>query len=332
MPDFVLRTPVILAPMSGYNTPAFLRVAAEHGCGAAYTGLLTSHGIVRGGAPEAFKDASLPSGFILVAQLFGSDPDIMAEAASILEDTKRFAAIDVNMGCPVRKVVRTESGAALMRDPPRAAAVVEAVVESVDLPVTVKLRSGWNEREINAPLMARLCEEAGASAAALHPRAKEQGFRGKADWTLIRRVKERAGVPVIGSGDVGSPPDAKKMLDETGCDAVMIGRAALRDPSIIGRTEHFLRTGELLPEPSHPERIRTALRHFRLHVETAGEKRGVPEMRKHFAACTRGLPGSASLRGALLAAADAKSVEKILECCLDALPHDREADEEGAAR
>ncbi|MFH1539803.1 MAG: tRNA dihydrouridine synthase DusB [bacterium] len=312
MPSSLFKNRVILAPMSTYNTAAFLRVAAESGCDMAFTGLLSAFGLVMPGSKTVRMLEEPPEGLELAVQLFGSDPDTVARAAELVAGWGRAAAIDINMGCPVKKVVKTSAGAALMRNPEHAAAIVREASRRVGLPVTVKIRSGWDAGEVNAVEVARACEEAGAAAVSIHPRTCSQGFGDSADWGLIRRVKEAVGVPVIGSGDIISPEDVKLMMEETGCDSVMIGRAALQDPTLVGRAAHFLRTGELSPEPPREERIKLLLRHLELEVEQSGERRGVRKMRKFFASCTRGLPRSAELRDTLMKAKVPETVEKIL--------------------
>lgn len=303
---------IILAPMSTYNTGAFLQIVAAAGCDMAYTGLLSSYGLTMPGSKTEKMLEAPPPGLDLVVQLFGGDPAVVARAAEVVAGWGRAAAVDINMGCPVKKVLKTSAGAALMRDADRAAAIVRETARRVSLPVTAKIRSGWNEEEINAAEVAARCEEAGAAAVAVHPRTCAQGFRGPADWALIRAVKEAVGIPVIGSGDVLSPEDVKLMREETGCDSVMIGRAALQDPTLAGRAARYMRTGELLPVPSAEERTKLLLRHLELEVKSSGARSGVKKMRKFFAACTRGMPRSAELRDSLMRAKVPGTVEKIL--------------------
>ena len=228
-------------------------------------------------------------------QLFGSDPDIMAEAARMIAD-RDFDVLDVNMGCPVPKVVNNGEGSALMKQPELAGRIVRSLVETIDKPVTVKIRKGFDDDHINAVEMAKIVEANGAAAVAVHGRTREQYYSGKADWQIIRRVKEAVKIPVIGNGDVVAPEDAKALLDETGCDGIMIARGAKGNPWIFSRTLYYLETGELLPPPSMEELQNMVLRHAKMSVEHKGEYLGIREMRKHMAWYTAGLPHSAKLR------------------------------------
>lgn len=303
---------VIMAPMAGINVPSFCELLIDCGCDFIYSGLLSSHALVRRDWDTAAIIDSFPGGIDFVAQIFGSDPAVMAASARRLADSGRVLGIDINMGCPVKKVNRTMSGAALMRDIPLAARVVRAVADAVQLPVSVKLRAGWSEAEINALDLARACVDSGAAAVALHPRTRVQGFSGRSDWSLIARLKESLPVPVIGSGDIFSPEDAARMIRETGCDSVMIGRGALGDPALPGRVKAFLRDGERIPAPDGAERVRNAIRQYRLHLQFEGPKRGMYEMRKFVGWYLRGLPDSAALRSTVNRMEDPEAVLEML--------------------
>lgn len=294
---FIKKT--IMAPMAGINTPAFCETLRDLGCPLIYTGLLTSHGLVRQNRKTMAYVSSLPSGVAFVAQIFGGVPEIMAEAAAALEATGRFAAIDINMGCPAPKVLKSNAGAGLMREPELAARIVGAAARAIKIPVTVKMRSGWDSGEINCVELAKRCAGEGAAAAALHPRTRTQGFTGRTDWRLVAEMKERLEIPVIGSGDISSPSDAAARMAETGCDAVMIGRAARGDPGLIGRTLKLLDGGEPGPAPSPIDRISIALRHFARHIEIEGPENGVKSIRGQLSWYLKGIPGAAALRAAI---------------------------------
>lgn len=287
---------IIMAPIAGVTEPAYIAILKDCGCAFAYTGLLTSHGLIRANEKTRGLITPMPDGMDISAQIFGNVPEIMAEAARILEDMGSFRAIDINMGCPVPKVTKNSGGASLMTKPELAREVVASVVAAVKLPVTVKLRSGWDAASINFVEMAKICEGAGAAAIALHPRTKAQGYSGRADWSHIALLKESVAAPVIGSGDIVTPQDALRMFNETGCDSVMIGRACCGTPWLIKMTEEFIKTGALSPEPSTDERIEIALKHLAQHVKTIGEKRAVPEMRKFIPQYIKGMPGASNVR------------------------------------
>lgn len=228
-------------------------------------------------------------------QLFGSDPAIMADMAALVESGP-FALIDVNMGCPVPKIVNNGEGSALMKNPKLAEKILTAMVKAVKKPVTVKFRKGFTEDDCNAVEFARMAESCGVSAIAVHGRTREQFYSGTADWSIIKEVKEAVSIPVIGNGDVFQPEDAKALMDQTGCDGVMIARGAKGNPWIFSRTLHYLETGTLLPEPSPAEISQMILRHGTMQAEHKGEMVAMREMRKHMAWYTAGLPHSAKLR------------------------------------
>ncbi len=306
----VLANPVLAAPMAGFTDKAYRILARQAGCALVYTEMVSSEAILyRNARTLSLFDLEGEPGPVGV-QIFGSDPGKMAEAARAAV-ARGAALVDINMGCPTPKIVKNGEGCALMRDLPRAAAIIRAVREAVSVPVTVKMRKGWDAQEVTAPELAFLAEENGADAVAVHGRTRDQFYAGKADWEIIRLVRQAVRIPVIGNGDIFSPQDALRMLEETGCDAVMIGRGALGNPWLFRRTVHFLATGELLPPPAPAERIGLALCHLDLFLSFKGEK-ALPQMRKHLAWYLKGLPGAAQKRAAINAARTPDEVRTLL--------------------
>jgi len=242
-------------------------------------------------------------------QLFGSDPQIMSEMAKKIEE-RNFDILDINMGCPVPKIVNNGEGSALMKNPVLAGQIVEAMAKAIKKPVTVKIRRGFFRDECSAPEFAKVLEESGAAAIAVHGRTREQFYSGEADWEVIRQVKEKVKVPVIGNGDIFTPMDAKKMMEETGCDGVMIARGARGNPWIFKQTEEYLRSGIVPPKPDFDEVIAMIKRHAELITEFKGEYLGIREMRKHVAWYTTGYKGSAKLRGQIN---EVETMEQLVE-------------------
>ncbi len=290
-----LENNLILAPMAGVTDLPFRLLCIEQGCGLMHTEMGSAIAILyknrNTGPLMEVREEERP----VALQLFGSDPEIVSAMAAQVEDGP-YAWIDINMGCPVPKVVNNGEGSALMKNPKLAAELLTALVRRVKKPVTIKIRKGFDDTSVNAVEMAKMAEQCGVSAVAVHGRTREQYYSGKADWDIIRQVKEAVKIPVIGNGDIFTPEDGGRMLSETGCDGIMIARGAKGNPWIFSRTLHYLKTKELLPPPSVEEIREMILRHARLQVEYKGEYLGIREMRKHVAWYTAGLPRSSALR------------------------------------
>jgi tRNA-dihydrouridine synthase B len=294
----VFDHPVFLAPMAGITNLPFRTIARRFGCRLAFTEMVSVNGLVRGSQKTCRYLDSDQNDRPLGVQIFGGDPDLMAEGARIVTD-RGADLIDINMGCPVKKVVRSGAGAALLRDPEKAGMIIRAVRRATSLPLTVKIRSGWRPSEITAPIIARIVEDEGANALVIHPRTVDQGFSGTADWTVIRTVKEILHIPVVGSGDIRSPGDARKMMQITNCDAVMIGRAALGNPWIFRNIVEAEGEGGppgKCPSVSLEEREQVIRDHLKMETEYSGEEGAVQSFRKHLLWYTKGLRGSAPFR------------------------------------
>lgn len=286
---------LILAPMAGVTDLPFRFLCREQGCGLSVTEMVSAKAILyKNKNTNELLSVSDQEGPVSV-QLFGSDPDIMANMAAAIE-SRPFALIDVNMGCPVPKIVNNGEGSALMKDIKLAEKILTAMVKAVKKPVTVKFRKGFTEEDCNAVEFARMAESSGVAAIAVHGRTREQYYSGTADWNIIRQVKEAVSIPVIGNGDVFKPEDARALIDQTGCDGVMIARGAKGNPWIFSRTLHYLETGELLQPPTPAEISEMILRHGTMQAKHKGETVAMREMRKHMAWYTGGLPHSAKLR------------------------------------
>lgn len=306
-----LDNPVIAAPMAGVTDKAFRILAREAGCGLVHTEMVSDQALLYGNPKTCgMLDISGEAGPVSM-QIFGSDPGYMAEAAEIVAGRGAWI-IDINMGCPTPKIVKNGEGAALMRNPEKAAGLVRAVVRRVKPPVTVKMRKGWDQSSVNAVELARLVVDAGASAVTVHGRTRCQFYTGKADWGIIAAVKKAVDVPVIGNGDIRLPEDSLAMMEQTGCDGVMIGRAAMGNPWIFSQTVHYLKAGELKPGPTQAERVATALRHFDLLVGIKGEAVAVREMRKHAAWYLKGTRGAARLRELINQAKSQEEIKEVL--------------------
>lgn len=287
--------PLVLAPMAGVTDLPFRRMVKSLGCGLICSEMVSDKGLIYKNEATwkmlEFHSDEHP----ISMQIFGSEPDTMAEAAKIVAATG-VDIIDINMGCPTPKIVKNGEGSALMRNPALAYQIMCAVVSAVDKPVTVKIRKGWDEQHVNAVEMALLAEKAGIKAIAIHGRTREQYYTGYADWRIIGEVKKAVSIPVIGNGDIRSPYDAKQMMEETGCDAVMVGRAAQGNPWIFPEIIHYLATDCLLEQPDISEKMKVIWKHLEMLVQNKGEYIAVREMRKHAAWYTKGYPYAAKYR------------------------------------
>lgn len=290
-----LENNVILAPMAGVTDQPFRILCREQGCGMVVTEMVSAKAILYKNKNTRELLQISPKEMPASVQLFGSDPEIMARIAAQLEEGP-YAAIDVNMGCPVPKIVNNHEGSALMKDMELASRILTSMVRAVKKPVTVKFRKGFNDSLVNAVEFAKMAESCGVAAVAVHGRTREQYYSGKADWDIIRQVKEAVSIPVIGNGDIFTPEDAERMLEETGCDGIMVGRGAKGNPWLFRQICHYLDTGERLEPPSGSEIREMILRHSRMLTEYKGELAAMREMRGHMAWYTKGMPHSAALR------------------------------------
>ena len=292
-----MKNEVVLAPMAGVCNSAFRRIIKEMGCGLLYAEMVSDKALVYNNEKTKEMLYMTEEERPIAQQIFGSDKKSFVEAAKMVIKEMSPDIIDINMGCPVPKVaLRAQAGAALLKDPEKVYEIVKSVVEAVDVPVTVKIRSGWDHNSINAVEIAKVCEKAGASAITVHPRTRSQGYQGLADWSIIKKVKESVNIPVIGNGDIISAKDGKKMIDQTGCDAVMIGRGVLGNPFLIKQVLTYLKTGELIPNQSPKEKIQTCLKHFDYLLQIKPEKIAVLEMRTHGAWYLKGLPNAVAVK------------------------------------
>ena len=310
--NVTIDCPVVLAPMAGVTDLPFRLLCREMGVGLLSMEMVSAKAILYKNRNTEYLMEIAPGENPFALQLFGSDPEILGEIAAQIQN-RPFDILDFNMGCPVPKVVNNQEGSALMKQPELVREIASSLVKASEKPVTVKIRKGFDDAHVNAVEIAKILEDCGVAAVAVHGRTREQYYSGKADWEIIRKVKEAVSIPVIGNGDVDSPKAAVEMLEQTGCDGVMIGRAAQGNPWLFREIRHYLETGEELPRPSMDEVKEMILRHARLQVEYKGPDVGMREMRKHVAWYTAGFPHSAKLRSEVNAVGTLEELGELLQ-------------------
>ena len=309
-----IKNQVVLAPMAGISNTSFRKIIKEMGAGLMYAEMVSDKAICYQ-SKKTFDLLKMDECERPIAQqIFGSDVEDFVKAAKIVVEIQKPDILDINMGCPVPKVaIKNQAGSALLKNPEKIKEIVSQVVAAVDIPVTVKIRSGWDEEHINALEVAKACESAGASAIAVHARTRSQGYSGHADWNIIKQVKENVSIPVIGNGDVTSCFLAKKMLDETGCDAVMIGRGLLGNPWLVRECVDYLRDGTLPKEVSYKEKIAMMRRHYKLLCEDTNEVSASLEIRSHVLYYLKGMPKSKEMKNKICQCKNAQEIFSILD-------------------
>lgn len=315
-----IKNQVVLAPMAGISNTSYRTIIKEMGAGLIYAEMVSDKAIMfdndRTIELLKMRESERP----IAQQIFGSDEDSFVIAAKKIVELMHPDILDINMGCPVPKIaLKSQAGASLLKDPDKIEKIVRSVVNAVDIPVTVKIRSGWDSNTINCVEVAKRIENAGASAITLHARTRAQGYSGSADWSLIKKVKEAVSIPVIGNGDIKTCYDAKKMLEETGCDAVMIGRGVLGNPWLIKECVDYLEDGTLPQRVSAKEKMQMLKRHFELLCKDKGEKLALLEMRTHALWYIKGLPGSASIKNQICQTKNSTELFNILNNYIEEL-------------
>lgn len=309
--DITLENNLILAPMAGVTDLPFRILCKEQGCGLVYSEMISAKGLYYNNKNTEILMKIDESERPVAIQLFGSDPELLAKMAKKIEN-HNLDIIDINMGCPVPKVVNNGEGSGLMRNPDLIARIVDKVANSINKPLTIKIRKGFNDNEVNAVQIAKIAEQNGAAAVAVHGRTREQYYSGKADLDIIKMVKEEVKIPVIGNGDIFTPQDAKRMLEYTKCDGLMIARGAEGNPWIFNEINHYLKYGEIIDKPTARKKVEKALEHAVMLLEFKGEYTGIREMRKHVGWYLKGLYNTAEMRNKINYVENYNQLEEIL--------------------
>ena len=315
-----LKNNIVIAPMAGISNSAFRRIVKEMGAGLIYAEMVSDKAIIYDNEKTKQMLYLTEEERPIAQQIFGSDIESFTESAKIVYEQMKPDIIDINMGCPVPKIaIKSQAGAALLKNPDKIKKIVKSVVQAVQCPVTVKIRSGWDEKNINAKLVAKICEEAGASAITIHGRTRKQGYSGNVDLDIIKEVKESVNIPVIANGDIKDIESAKKMLEYTKCDAIMIGRATLGNPWLIKKLVTYFEENIILPDPTYEEKINMALKHLSYLTDLKNEKVAILEIRSHMAWYLKGLKDSGPIKNAINQAKTIEEIKKILNNYLNYL-------------
>ncbi len=309
-----IKNKIVMAPMAGFSNTSFRKIIKEMGAGLIFAEMVSDKALVYESQKTINMLKMIEAERPIAQQIFGSDLKSFIKAAQIVERTMHPDIIDINMGCPVPKVaIKNQAGSALLKNPEKIKEIVSGVVKAVHTPVTVKIRSGWDENSINAVEVAKIIEEAGASAITIHARTRSQGYSGTANWNIIKEVKENVNIPVIGNGDVTSPLLAKKMLDETGCDAVMIGRGILGNPWLIKECLYYLKTGKLMLPPSNLEKIKMMQRHYKILSQDKNEHIALLEIRSNILYYLKGMPENKIIKAKICSCKTSDQLLNVLE-------------------